>query len=514
MPPDYYQLGGFRSPINWFQYDDKNLAKTIAGDDSPLRPKNGDSKGPVELVLGIKHTGSSHLLLTESQIDRVVRAHPGLQRPRARPVPATAFESLSPIYFHAHELEKKLGQLKVKSSGQKSTDNSQSNKQFQSGEDGIQRGGFELGRLLYQLLHNNVEPGKYGLYAKPLPSSVRICSFVYNTPFKDERPSKDRLTTPILLDCGLAEATIPDLKHKAETSLHFTFSSQAFLNQGSARLDFVHGASESLASTVISARLQEFFKDYTQPTSQPMILLVHNEEQSLNALENLGVDTSLWARKSGLRKLFYETVKVKGEASPSFPSDTRRSYEKEPNGYEYRNNRPRSRSRSPRRSSGQSSYASRSSSFRDTRSPSRRHLEDYDYAQQRRNTYAPVYIVDIQEQYKKLMQTALGAGSVNKIAEHLGISKDLGWCAGNEAVLIIDVWRSMISGPAIDEQRTLRTIRQGRSRTAVKEPESADVTGDVGDESDMDPNDIVQTAVPQAVGDPDSGSDYGESDSD
>ncbi|KAF9486423.1 hypothetical protein BDN70DRAFT_11521 [Pholiota conissans] len=48
------------------------------------------------------------------------------------------------------------------------------------------------------------------------------------------------------------------------------------------------------------------------------------------------------------------------------------------------------------------------------------------------------------------------AQDVVDVAYRLNEPVDNGWCAGNEAPLLIDIWRSMISGPPIDDQRDLR----------------------------------------------------------
>ena len=77
--------------------------------------------------------------------------------------------------------------------------------------------------------------------------------------------------------------------------------------------------------------------------------------------------------------------------------------------------------------------------------------------------------------------------------------------------LIIELWRSMISGPPIDEQRALRERTRGED-----DDDGGDGDAPGGDDSDRDPNDIVQNGGPStsaAVG-PYDDSDYGESDSD
>jgi len=82
--------------------------------------------------------------------------------------------------------------------------------------------------------------------------------------------------------------------------------------------------------------------------------------------------------------------------------------------------------------------------------------------------------------------------------------------------LIIDLWRSMISGPPIDEQRALRERTRGDDDDDVGVGPSGAPGGDDQYDSDRDPNDIVRNGEPSgsAAAGPDDDSDYGESDSD
>lgn len=78
--------------------------------------------------------------------------------------------------------------------------------------------------------------------------------------------------------------------------------------------------------------------------------------------------------------------------------------------------------------------------------------------------------------------------------------------------LIIDIWRSMISGPPIDEQRAMRMAIKNPRIDTPSTDEELGAPADV--DSDADPNDIIQKPMTSAAGDPDSDSDNGESDSD
>jgi len=90
--------------------------------------------------------------------------------------------------------------------------------------------------------------------------------------------------------------------------------------------------------------------------------------------------------------------------------------------YARRRDRPRPRSRSPRRSSD----AASSSYDRHDRPEST--PDDSDL-----RCGAPVYVVDVKQLYVSLMQTEVASENVANISERLELSVNLGWCAGNES---------------------------------------------------------------------------------
>ncbi|KAF5375926.1 hypothetical protein D9615_008258 [Tricholomella constricta] len=504
MMQEYYQIGGFHPHIDWPEcrsYDDKKLAQLIAGHASPLRSREVDS---IELVLGIKRTGTTHLLLTGRQLHELVRAH-RRPYPRRPPAESTDFESLSPIYFrNADEFADMLGVLKIKSVKKRAaTDNSQANKQFVSGDDGIQRGGFEHGRLFYGILHNRIELGKYSLNDASWTRSVRVFSFVFTPRSHDTRPSEDRRKHPVALDCAISEATVPELLLRGGSSFHLYFTNNRFMNASSKRVGFKHGTTEELDGMVISARLKDFFSERMTST-EPIILLVHDEELSKNMLTNCGIDISSW--ETGIRGLLgFQTTKVHNSRNDYHrQGDHRRdshSY------YHDRRTRPRSRSRSPPRTYGRQALPrSRTQSY--GRSPPRAYSgTSGTSAEPPRGAHAPVYVVDIKQQFMKLMQTATSSENVTEISKYLGLSSAEGWCAGNESVMIIDIWRSMISGPPIDEQRALR--ESGLDVQSAADP-AAQAGPSLEYDSDQDPNSIQQETR-QVAHNPDSDSDYGQS---
>jgi hypothetical protein len=104
--------------------------------------------------------------------------------------------------------------------------------------------------------------------------------------------------------------------------------------------------------------------------------------------------------------------------------------------------------------------------------------------------------------------------TVVDIGHRFGLTDVVGWCAGNEAgsayfyispgnlsdalnrlSLLIDIWRSMVAGPPIDDQREMRS----GGRTEVKdeqEPQSPSVADAIhrpsmDSEDEEDPNDYM-----------------------
>jgi hypothetical protein len=78
--------------------------------------------------------------------------------------------------------------------------------------------------------------------------------------------------------------------------------------------------------------------------------------------------------------------------------------------------------------------------------------------------------------------------------------------------MLIDIWRSMISGSPIDDQRAFRAtliplkLESVEAKVYAKPPPAGD------SDEERDPNDIVQNVTSSFVDEPDS-DDYGSSDS-
>lgn len=199
----------------------------------------------------------------------------------------------------------------------------------------------------------------------------------------------------------------------------------------------------------MAQRIKSFFQDHeSTKSSNPIILLVCKEEESLNLLRNMGVDTAAW--RSGIRDLFLPdsgAVRLhildvhpdnkpfvqRAHASPRRQQGPSHSRKLSYSGGSYtparQSRRSRSRSMSPGRHRDShwrhgSTSTSVSSQYQ-TDSPATV-----------RQSYAPVYVLDVRELYVKLMQARNVRGAAD-IARLLKLTDEEGWCAGNEAASVV-----------------------------------------------------------------------------
>lgn len=89
--------------------------------------------------------------------------------------------------------------------------------------------------MLYRIIHGDANLEKFALGDATWTNAFRVCAFVFNTKGRDQRLSKDRIAHPIVLDCGLAEATAPDLETMRET-IHLILLQNSKMNQGTPKL--------------------------------------------------------------------------------------------------------------------------------------------------------------------------------------------------------------------------------------------------------------------------------------
>ncbi|TFK25248.1 hypothetical protein FA15DRAFT_668785 [Coprinopsis marcescibilis] len=470
---------------------------TLAGPSSLLRSK--DPSAPIELILGIKESGSSHLLLTIRDGRRLGYA------PRWEPCKTVDFESLSPIYFNeVAELSTKLRSLK----NQKGFGSSKANKIYSApgGSAGVKRGDFEHNRILYKTLHNAIDTDKYSMGNTSWAANLRVCSLTFNLWSADIRKLKDRQSKPRVLDVGFAEANVPSLAFKARPALDFLVAENSALRQAKqTRQVFGHGETVKLHEYEIRDRIRAVLN--TATPHNPIVLLVFEKEWATHILKSFDYDLETRPLKA---LVFKPEVRVGPAYSGGrFESD---------NGYQRR------RSRSPHRRNN--SYAS-SSSTADPRNRRRspESAQTGDPLPSQLPSECNVYFVDVKQMYCTMKQAAEVDSSpldIYDIAQGLQVQvayDPATWCAGNEAVLLQDLWRTMISGTSIDEQRAeWKKVAKAGDYGRDHDRDGDVAASDGGYDSQEDPNGYQepQKGYPQASAtgatiDPDDVSDYGSS---
>ncbi|KAL0948217.1 hypothetical protein HGRIS_010823 [Hohenbuehelia grisea] len=356
--------------------------------------------------------------------------------------------------------------------------------------------------VLYRMLTNDIDAGKFDLERSPSwLSSLRICSLVFNTWSLDyERHYNQRRAHPTVLDWGFS--SVDSLQDLDQMTTH-DLKVEGDLKNQKERTVFTHGTTEILRAhereddprVPMRDRLNDLLR--TTELGGPILLLVHDEELTRNALRDLGIDSSQW--ESGIRKLLW-TDRPHDDYKDNRRYQSNDYYNRDTKRYH------RNRSRSPQRSGNNYHPHTRDYHKYKEESPSR--AGPSNYGSYSRNSYAPVYVVDIQQSFIKLFQTKTNSAGVRTMAKALVLLEgdndgpEDGWCAGTESRQIIEVWRSMASGAPIDDQRALRFATRGNylndQGLDFEPPEGADGepggagNGDFDDEDDdRDPNDLA-----------------------
>ncbi|KAF8641761.1 hypothetical protein AX16_009838 [Volvariella volvacea WC 439] len=389
---------------------------------------------------GIKRIGTSHLLIPVHKAAEFVRFYNSrlatpyptssggtperllsLTLPRSGEISPANFESLSPIIFtSADQLHKKLAYLKP---GGGPWDNSRANKGYcnpspsslsriANGSDddadgldemvpeGVMRSAFEQGRLLYHCLLSPPSPSDTADY-NLLPnltqalSHLRVVAFSFNRRSPDERAYQDRILHPSLVDIGWAEASLPHFILKPGSARHIVDKQNRFLRGKGKKLPFDHGTTLEMDRDETSAMLHNWVREFADanPASAGNRHAYGSVRPTILLVFNKVVTLNI-LNNYGVDVSRWE-VGLKGLL--------------------------------------------------------------YSHSMASRYNKAPIYIIDMQQLFIKLMKTTYGSESTGSIARYLKMptAKD-GYCAGNEAVLLIDIWRSMISSLPIDEQGALR----------------------------------------------------------
>ncbi|KAF9057498.1 hypothetical protein BJ165DRAFT_1420890 [Panaeolus papilionaceus] len=519
MSPSYFQVGGFNPDVTWtqrtFGQESQNLAAFLGEDGSPLRaPTNHNHSShtstekagadtEIELILGITKAGTSHLLLSEAQMGILKRRRRPSWLNSTRSLPKSgSFESLSPIRFrNVEDLTRKLDQLKPKKSKQRDRDTSTANLAYDRNTELLARGAYEHGRVVYHLLNGMLyhSPETYGLEDLSWSHNVQVCSFVYNTWGADDRIPADRRRNPIVLDYGYSSARLPTFGLERSSIIHMKDYKKCILGQSrfsKRELEFSYGETLVLEEDEIKRRLRSRFNDEVDPTA-PMILLVFKAEETIACLNYNEVDTSEW--RYGIRDLIMgENRGRRIDMGQSTPKIKRRSASPDPR-------------QQPSTSSHSQTHA------RHTYRSSRDYGETRPKKSDSRQKYAPVYVVDIHDLYRQLTNCPEALGTVGIARRFLRPSPPEGWCAGNEACLLIDIWRKMITGMAIDEQREFELQNDNRSTSSpVKQEDLPENTYSDDDDEERDPNEVADAIPPANAANlsrqPEDDSDEGDSD--
>ncbi|KAJ7282970.1 hypothetical protein C8J57DRAFT_1499922 [Mycena rebaudengoi] len=430
---EYYQLGGFGSPplhvgaTDVFYY---------------LRKYPNE---PLELILGIHLSGTSHLLLTRDELLALLRCK-NLRDRRIGDIPkkyAGDFESLSPIRFQSpRELQDKLGELKP--TRNRGVDNSPLNKGYLDtrGRLGVERGRFESSRVFWRILQNDLNKDKFGLQDTSWASSMRVFSFCCTFWNRDDRSREAKKASPLILDVGLCEAHIPSLEEeKMLMSRHILIENNKALNNEEKIInatgtiepinpkdDYEYGTSDVLSVQKAKEEVRRIFDEATVSASS-IVLLVHNEEATRDALKYFDVDPSSW--EAGLKHLLRPSTDVSTHA-PNPPLYAPKQAPNDPRRLPRNPAHSRDRSASPRRDGPRGRRGS---------PPPRR-------------TYAPVYIVDVRSMFISVFKTENSSESIPAMCRRLRRLYDpKGWCAGNECRRLVEIFRALAKGRPVDDQK-------------------------------------------------------------
>ncbi|KAI0373021.1 hypothetical protein BV20DRAFT_1042346 [Pilatotrama ljubarskyi] len=478
QPVHYHQIGGYRAHLR------DNSNDTLA---TRLMERAGG-----EFVLGIRPCGASYLLLPSDRFYELRLGHPAKGERLWR---ASDFVSLSPVQFPTKvDLAAKFSMLasNKKSTDGRPRDRSKANTAYTAGGEGlspagIARSSFEHQRVFYRLCQNTLErPLDYALRLAPWIRDVRIFSFAFNTWAADTRSLDEREADPKVLDVGWTEFNAPtdsaDLS--ALSTSHYVAEEQRFLNNPGKKKLSLPDITQNMPKATISALLKDLFASTRDGNRcAPMILLVYDERMTRCILRHLGVDTSQW--RTGIKDLLY---------LPGATDDGRRDretyYDSKRDLRSSSGKWSRDRSRSPRRQ-GAAEHGVR------PRSPPAPHIPP------------PVYIVDVRQMYQIMMQVHSRNDTVLSNAISLGVKDTapvrgeedrviyqdvdpMSWCAGRESRLIGYMWEDMANSIAIDEQRALR-------QQYSKEPRLEAAAQGLGDNGEVDPNDMIQANPPSGV---------------
>ncbi|KAI0053886.1 hypothetical protein FA95DRAFT_1673795 [Auriscalpium vulgare] len=444
----FYQIGGFQSHSQrWFGHDKAELVNA-------LMP--APDAGPLQLVLAIKPSGASALLLPTAshhwtRLRRDCNLHDKLA---GRPHHASEYLSLSPIQFASPaDLTAKITSLTPKSKKNgRSEDNSPANKAYLSAPPrnpkAYSRALFEHNRVLLRVLQDQaLDVSQFGLVRSNIWTPRRFLAFTFNT-------WTTNIYQPLtVVDLGwttfTVSASVPPMSFS--TSVHLRPDKQSKLGVQSRKpAEFAWGKTDILTEEEISAQLRALLNGL----SGHDVLLVYDKQRTAAVLDTFNV--SLPSGRMDIRDLL-------GSPPPPPPQD----YGRNSSGW---GSGARARSRSPRRGD-------------DAPGPARRRPYSPPHA---RNSQP--CIVDVRNMYATLKNLPDTDGARNPVADavDLGLPGRDEWCAGNESRLLAEMWYSLADGPAIDQQSAMRPSNMSAPASACPPPAVAFDP----DDPDFDPNDV------------------------
>ncbi|KAJ7744778.1 hypothetical protein DFH07DRAFT_776978 [Mycena maculata] len=421
---EYFQLGGFNASIQ--SHPRYTLAPKVY--EVLLKHQHPDEPDPkhtvlnLDLVLGIKYSGTAHLLITPEEYRAIyAEVWPAEERSRANfskqhfttvddrrkawnelqqtflqwnptRLLAMDFDSVSPIAFaDLRALDTRPETLCPAKRG--AFDNSPVNK--------VYRGVVDSSSVLYRVLQNQIDRRKLDLCDTSWSISLCVFSFAYNLWATDERSAADRRRFPKFLDIGWCEAVTPTLQGDMKMEKYIMLDKYDGLgNFGQGDL-YEYGEKEVCSREVAGEQIEAIFGKYTCSTPHPALLLVHNVETAMDVLKSLGVDVTQW--EFNLKNLLRTQSTPRGRT------------------LDPRLHAPRSRSASPRH--GAPAHP--------TSPPAKCH--------------APIYVVDIKSLFEALVGMHPNAVSIPRICRHLQMPQPKSW-------MMVEVFRRMAAGSAIVEQ--------------------------------------------------------------
>ncbi|KAG8888977.1 hypothetical protein FRB98_006241 [Tulasnella sp. 332] len=502
---------------------------------SDLRPVEclTNSKGHLQLTLGIKKDGCSYLLVTTSQLVELVTELKRLPQytslhgapGTAHPQPPWDFLSLSPITFATSDrLEKKFKTYKQKTNKNKrklGKDTSQANDHYAQKNDGQtsspageSRSSFEHSRVLYRALH---ETDDMSLYLAGWDGKVAsITSLAFTTwATNDEIKILDMAWSTITLT-----ASAENRRNASYETTHLRVQEWSSLTRndkrhdrwvGSGPVDFP-GGTQVLAEEDCRHRLFCAIRDIIEKRqdhhdTKPHVIFVHNAVKSRDMLMSCGVEVGSW--QVGLSTL------LRPERRDSFSHSTR---DRIPSGARDGHQRDtRSRSPPPRRNDygdhdlkdwhhpdDQYGYHKkleydpraydRSSSYG---SSSRDHQQRPLFLSatpappsappvlkqginSHRFSGQSIILIDILDLYNAASKRDASESvkthdriSFRELSMKLGVTDEKeGWCAGADAENIYEAWQSLVGGSAVDERGDELKAQQALAEAATRKKSS------------------------------------------